>query len=146
VVPGLDKDDADVKTPVQNALSNSAGSWLWLLDNTDDIELFFGHNGPRLVNYLPFSHQGSILVTTRNHKAAVKCKGNIVPLKEMSPDEAIQLLLKDVKHHIHDATTAGALVELLNYLPLAIQQASTYIVETGDSLDNYFRYCQASDT
>ncbi|RYP03604.1 hypothetical protein DL764_005034 [Monosporascus ibericus] len=67
-VQGLDDDKADVKLLVKAALSReSAGNWLLIVDNADDLKLLF--TDPALADHLPFSWKGSILFTTRNHKA-----------------------------------------------------------------------------
>ncbi len=88
-IRGLDEDDADVKGLVRRALSDWEASWMLVLDNADDAELFFGRSGMRLVDYLPFSLRGSILITTRNHDAAVRFdRIHIVAVDAMNADEA----------------------------------------------------------
>ena len=53
-VAGIDDDCADVKLLVKNSMSReSCGRWLLIIDNADDVELFFGT--PRLCDYLPSS-------------------------------------------------------------------------------------------
>ncbi|KAI1382500.1 uncharacterized protein F4822DRAFT_435520, partial [Hypoxylon trugodes] len=64
-VKGIEDDKADAKMLVKAALSHkSAGSWLLVIDNADDLKLFADAT---LSDYLPFNWNGSILFTTRNH-------------------------------------------------------------------------------
>ena len=75
-IPGIDEDKADVKLLVKTSLSQeSAGRWLMVIDNADDMRMLFaeadkGNISSQLLDYLPFSRNGSILFTTRDGKAA----------------------------------------------------------------------------
>ena len=75
------------------ALSRSAGSWLFIIDNADDTELLFG--SAALSRYLPFNRKGSVLLTTRNHDIAVRLdvpNRNMIRTAEMSRLEALAML------------------------------------------------------
>jgi hypothetical protein len=95
-IPGINEDKADIKLLVKTFLSQeSAGRWLLIIDNADDIEMLYSRadesneSSPTLVDYLPFSRKGSILFTTRNLEAAVKQAGvDVIIVKEMSEDES----------------------------------------------------------
>ncbi|KAI1382508.1 uncharacterized protein F4822DRAFT_435510 [Hypoxylon trugodes] len=64
-VKGIEDDKADAKMFVKAALSHkSAGSWLLVIDNADDLKLFADAT---LSDYLLFNWNGSILFTTRNY-------------------------------------------------------------------------------
>ncbi|KAH8649581.1 hypothetical protein BGZ61DRAFT_487933 [Ilyonectria robusta] len=66
-IPGIDDGKADIKTLVKGALSQeNAGAWLLIIDNADDVQLLFSNLA--LCEHLPFSRDGSILFTTRNHE------------------------------------------------------------------------------
>src|SRR6516162_8115966 len=74
-IPGYEDDKADVKKLVQDHLSSeSAGQWLLVFDNADDINMWTnksqGESG-RLMDYLPRSSRGSIIFMTRDKKTAV---------------------------------------------------------------------------
>ncbi|KAK4116060.1 hypothetical protein N656DRAFT_786545 [Canariomyces notabilis] len=147
-VPGTDEEKADVKALVKAALSReSTGSWLLIIDNSDDRELLFGATA--LADYLPFSRKGSILFTTRNHEVAVKLVGpesHIIPVEEMSRDEALKLLQEWLKgDQMRDMTSTDALLEFLANLPLAIRQASAYMAEKQISTSEYLELCKSSD-
>jgi tetratricopeptide (TPR) repeat protein len=147
-VPGIEEHGVDVKSLVKNAMNqDSYGRWLLIVDNVDDMELFFGPAA--LCDYLPSSPQGSILFTTRNHQAVVKLDiylQNIITAAKMSDTEALKMLqtnLKDNQTSDRDSTTA--LLELLAHLPLAIKQASAYMAKMGMSTTKYLQHCRASD-
>jgi len=73
-----------------------------------------------------------------------------VPLPVMSDTEAVDLLavrtnqsLEGYDHKILLAREqAGKLAELLGYLPLALDQAAAYIVETGSRFEDYIKLYQ----
>ncbi|KAH8654872.1 hypothetical protein BGZ61DRAFT_405158, partial [Ilyonectria robusta] len=147
-IPGLDNDQADVKTLVKLALSSeTAGPWLLVIDNADDKELLFGDEG--LCKYLPFSRKGSILFTTRNHEVASNLDiptTNILNMAEMNSSEATQLLHNNLREsQTRDMQSPGSLVACLAYLPLAIKQASSYMAKTGMSTTKYLDYFRSGD-
>ncbi|KAI1086172.1 P-loop containing nucleoside triphosphate hydrolase protein, partial [Rostrohypoxylon terebratum] len=144
-VKGINDDKADIKTLVKAALSDeSAGSWLLIIDNADDLQLFADAT---LSDHLPFSRKGSVLFTTRNHEAAVRLsQNNITTVTEMENDEATDLLRAGLKENqIRDAESTTRLLEFLTNLPLAIKQASAYMSETDMSVSKYLQHCQSSD-
>ncbi len=50
-VPGIDNDEADIKSLIKDALSQqSTGGWLLIVDNADDQKLLF--QDPKLSDYL----------------------------------------------------------------------------------------------
>ncbi|RYP57001.1 hypothetical protein DL770_010782 [Monosporascus sp. CRB-9-2] len=146
-VQGLDDDKADVKSLIKAALSRkNVGSWLLIVDNADDLKLLFSDQA--LADYLPFSRNGSILFTTRNHEAAVRLdiREHIITLKKMSDTEATKLLRTGLKENqTSDTESTARLLEFLANLPLAIKQASAYMAKTGISTIKYLSYYQSSN-
>ncbi|UKZ67791.1 uncharacterized protein TrAtP1_008949 [Trichoderma atroviride] len=143
-VKGIDQDMADIKQLVKTALSEeSSGSWLLVIDNADDVALFFGD--AELSAYLPFSRNGSILFTTRNREAAVRLDilvENIFNVTEMGQYEALNLLQRGLKEsQISDTEATGKLLDLLANLPLAIRQASAYMATKHVSTTEYLELC-----
>jgi len=141
---GCREDKEDVKRLVQDHLGKeSAGKWLLVFDNADDIDMWIGKSeqgSSRLIEYLPKSKRGSIIFTTRDRKTAVKlAHQNIVEVGEMNETVATELLQKclfnkDLVNNRLDTTT---LLNELTYLPLAIVQAAAYISENGLALADY---------
>lgn len=68
-VPGIKEKQADVKKLVQRHLSQkSAGQWLLIVDNVDDMDMW----NHELKGYLPKSQQGCVVCTTRSRKFAAR--------------------------------------------------------------------------
>nr|WOD46566.1 hypothetical protein [Trichoderma atroviride] len=146
-IKGINQDKADIKLLVKTALSEeSSGSWLLIIDNADDVALFFGD--AELSVYLPFSRNGSIVFTTRNREAAVRLDipvENIFNVTEMDQYEALSLLQKGLKKsQISDTEATGKLLDLLANLPLAIRQASAYMATKHISTADYLELCQSN--
>ncbi len=143
-IPGLDEDKADTKKLVKCYLSKkSAGRWLLVFDNADDINMWIGQSGlgsSRLIDYLPRSEQGCIVFTTRDRKTAIKlAHRNVVKVPEMEEDVAIQLLQKCLYNPdlVNNRPDTIALLKELTYLPLAIVQAASYINENRIAFVDY---------
>jgi hypothetical protein len=145
-VPGLEDEKADVLGLVKQHISlESTGQWLFILDNADDVDLWFSPKShspaaSRLAQYIPQSPRGRVLVTSRNRKTAVRMNVDHLPnLGELDADTAAELLRKwlpgrdpaDESHNVQQ------LLEELAYLPIAIVQAAAYISENGISLAEY---------
>ena len=117
-------------------------TWLMVLDNADDKDVFFdqrqtiesqGSDSQRtpLVTYLPqTSRAGSILITSRNRDTAFRLTNSVESLVDvpyMGKEDAIALLCKKLPEDHSSDDERLELVELLEYLPLAITQAASYI-------------------
>jgi tetratricopeptide (TPR) repeat protein len=149
-IPGLQDDKADVKRLVQAHLSKeSAGKWLLVFDNLDDIDMWIASAGKEtqpeqspngLFDYMPKSKQGAIIFTTRDRKVAVKLAPHyLVDVPAMEEDAAAELLARclvnpDLTNNQPDTST---LLLQLTYLPLAIVQAAAYINENAISVADY---------
>ncbi|KAL2062087.1 hypothetical protein VTL71DRAFT_6353 [Oculimacula yallundae] len=144
-IPGWEEKESDAKTLVQNHLSHeSSGQWLLVIDNADDIDLWFaktaGQGNNRLVDYLPRSKHGCIIFTTRDRKTAIKlAQKNVVDVREMDKDAATQLLRNALINPdlVQNEVDTMALLQELTYLPLAIAQAAAYINENEIAFSDY---------
>ncbi|KAI0205230.1 hypothetical protein F4808DRAFT_448286 [Astrocystis sublimbata] len=133
-LPGIDDDKADVNTLIKRGLSQeSAGSWLL-------------HSSQCLVDFLPFSLEGSILFTTRNHEIASSLgisDEQVIPIPKMDDAEVTTLLRKGLRDsQVANTKTTKRLLRFLTNLPLAIKQALAYIskkrmVTMLDYLESY---------
>ncbi|OAR02561.1 hypothetical protein LLEC1_04119, partial [Akanthomyces lecanii] len=149
-IKGIEQDDADVRSLVKTALSESPFSWLLIIDNADDAQLCFGDSYPTpFVDYLPFSRNGSIVVTTRNHQVVTELDisaSSTFLVGAMSRDESIKMLRQSIKQSKpSDDKSANELLDFLADLPLAIKQASSCIAKTGISISRYSEHCRSSD-
>ncbi|KAK4069521.1 uncharacterized protein Triagg1_6945 [Trichoderma aggressivum f. europaeum] len=146
----IEDDKADIKLLVKAALSQISDSWLLVIDNADDATLF-GETSEvtSLRDYLPFNLKGSILFTTRNVEVSQKLdvrRENVVHLTGMSRSEATNMLQNGLNPlQMSDSQSLESLLELLSHLPLAIKQASAYMMKTGISISQYLKFWRSSD-
>jgi hypothetical protein len=144
--------------------SEESGKWLMIIDNADDTDVFFpqsevlgskpGNNeiscrDEGMAKYIPDCPHGAILITTRNKQAGIKLgKGSakhVFKVEEMDPDESDQLLrikMDDVNITSHELSALGSRLE---YLPLAMAQAASFIQENEMSVTQYLRVLDESD-
>jgi tetratricopeptide (TPR) repeat protein len=140
-LPGLDNPRADVLRLVSNWLCDEAnGQWTMILDNADDIEVFYPKQGrfkvgqlsnstTSPIEYLPQSRNGSILITSRSKDAAARLAGGYQQIKEidrLSEAQALQLLQNKLQDTLGSGDPSD-LLRALDHLPLAITQAAAYI-------------------
>ncbi len=153
-VPGLQEPDADVLGLVQQHLcKDDAAPWLLILDNVDDTRWWFeplasSAQSARLIDHLPRSDRGSILITTRSRKAAVQMGvQHVIAVPEMDEKTAVQLLRRTliVPQREYFNETESRLVEQLTCLPLAIVQAAAYINANDISLQDYLSLLNHAD-
>src|SRR5437660_4353783 len=116
---------------------HSHANWLLVFDNVEDME--------QLHIMLPDARQGHILITTRSQITG--SLGFHIDLQKMELAEGALFLLRRAKLlqpgvDLEDVpplllAQANTLVELLDGLPLALDQAGAYIEETACSLSDY---------
>src|SRR5205085_893377 len=98
-------------------------------------------------SFIPSSGNGQVLLTTRAFSTGTVA-GRIV-LETMTVEEGMLFLLRRVKRLRGNApldsvlesvrSQARAIVEVVDALPLALDQAGAYIEETGTSLVDYLK-------
>ncbi|ETS85702.1 hypothetical protein PFICI_03727 [Pestalotiopsis fici W106-1] len=147
--------------------SDKSGKWLIILDNLDDVSFLLEvqtgrqdaqgstSSGPEdnrpLLSYLPRCQRGSVLVTTRRQDIALRLvePHSIVAVGSMNQDDAVTLIEKKLGalEDDEDVETAGALAQALEYIPLAIVQATSYIAHQGlrYSMQKYLKKLKRSD-
>ena len=112
--------------------------WLLIFDNVEDPEAI-------LSTFIPSKHRGSVLITTRRRDVGTLAHSEVLPL--LSEDDAVLFLLRRsgliarnapvTKAISDDFFLARNLCQLLDRLPLALDQAGAYIMENGGSLQHY---------
>ncbi|KAI1478702.1 TPR-like protein [Daldinia eschscholtzii] len=148
---GLNDDQTDIKALAKSALEKgSAGRWLFILDNADDVQLLFGGDDTKgLAEYLPFNRNGSIFVTTRTHEVSSRLDilpSDINTIEEMNNTEAFQLLQNGLSEdQLRDIKSVYKLLDLLAYLPLAIKQAASFMAKRGITATRYLDHCRTSN-
>ncbi|KIX06788.1 uncharacterized protein Z518_04764 [Rhinocladiella mackenziei CBS 650.93] len=131
--------------------SSHAEKWLLVLDNVDDWNAMFGKIIKELdtkdpptqyiSSYIPkvAGGQRSVLMTTRNHKIAVKFAGsqNTFRLDELEPDASCELLRRRIGgNYTVDSATRNLAVALYN-IPLALVQAASFMSVNTMSAEEY---------
>ncbi len=140
-----EQDQQRVVAAVKRWLANHEG-WLLILDNADDL--------PLAREFLPTSHKGYILLTTRAQAAGAIAAS--VEVEQLDLHDGTLLLLRRAKLlDIHtpldqaleaDRVAAERIVGKMGGLPLAIVQAGAYVEETGCSLEDYLRLYETHHT
>ena len=112
--------------------------WLLIFDNVEDPQSI-------LSTFVPSKHQGSVLITTRRRDIGTLAHSEMLPL--LSEDNAVLFLLRRsgliakqafvTQASDDDIFLARELCQLLDRLPLALDQAGAYIAENGGSLKSY---------
>ncbi|KAK6822874.1 kinesin [Apiospora arundinis] len=149
-LPGRSNPQTNIFRLLYNWLrSEKSGKWVLILDNVDDASFLLhrpadqgdgqgsdsgnqSHNQP-LVSYLPCWQHGSILITSRNRDAAIKLvePDSVITVGPMDRADALSLVEKKLRLNPQDTQNdiraAESLVETLEYMPLAIVQATAYI-------------------
>jgi hypothetical protein len=147
--PDARDDDSHVLESVRDWLSEH-GPWLLILDNADDLELFFSSTEQirGLVTYLPHSENGCILITSRDRRVGERLAGreNCITVLPPDQDEAEELLQSKLGPEIWEKNTARTVIEALERLPLAITQAAAFISENSLTLEEYLEAFEANDS
>ncbi|UKZ77130.1 hypothetical protein TrVFT333_004848 [Trichoderma virens FT-333] len=118
--------------------------WVLILDNADDLRLFGVGQAPgqtkNLFQYIPRSPMGTVLWTSRDAHIAGTLVGTRrgIKVSRMNYNEAEELLTiaRDLETNEEESETA-ALLEELQWLPLAVTQAGAYMRRTSTSAKEY---------
>jgi hypothetical protein len=116
-----------------------------IIDNVDNLRILNRETDSDafdLLKYLPQCSHGKLLFTTRSKTAGFRLTGGVVvvPIPTMEPDEA-QRLLQVKLDHTDDVLRQDCfnLVKALEYLPLPISHAASYIREMDITPSQYLR-------
>ncbi|GCE15548.1 tetratricopeptide repeat protein [Tengunoibacter tsumagoiensis] len=136
-----DVDQQRMVAAVQRWLTTNS-AWLLIWDNVEDLDL--------LQRFLPPAYQGAFLITTRNPVLGTLAQSMELP--PMMLEEAMafvlrraRLLQENSSREPHSQVSlweeeAKALVQVMGGLPLALDQASAYIEESGCSIADYLHH------
>jgi len=136
-LPEMDgQDQQQIVAAVKRWLATHEG-WLLIMDNADDL--------PLAQEFLPTSHKGYILYTTRAQAAGAIAAS--IEVEQLNVQEGTVLLLlwsklldRDTpleQVQAADRAAAERIVREMDGLPLALVQAGAYVEETGCSLTDY---------
>ncbi|KAJ6133730.1 hypothetical protein N7523_000052 [Penicillium sp. IBT 18751x] len=163
-IPGRQDPQANIFNLVENWLQDEKRErWVLILDNVDDHEFLrkspvTGQGGPKnllmnvstkpLLEYLPRSLNGFVIITSRTREVALKLVNyqDLIEVKQMERSEALELLKRKLEQP-QESEDSRDLVEELELMPLAIVQAASYIRKRAPrySVSQYLRDFQKSD-
>ncbi len=123
---------------------NSHDQWLLIFDNVEDIGL--------VKSFLPAARRGFLLFTSRRQAFGISSR--VLDLGPMTPEEGSQLLLRRARLldipaspdclPVENEATAQEIVLGMDGLPLALDQAGSYIEATHCSLSDYLQLYKCS--
>lgn len=140
------EDNSDVLQLVKQWLeAEHHKPWLMVIDNVDDLNLFYGTSG--LSRYLPACAQGKLLITTRNRQVAIRAtKGRgFIEIQRMTESEAQELLGTHLGCLEPDVADLSTLALKLEYLPLILVQAAAFIQENSIPIREYLNLLENDD-
>ncbi|PSN58707.1 hypothetical protein BS50DRAFT_450258, partial [Corynespora cassiicola Philippines] len=156
-IPGRKNPKANIFRLVYDWLRDARRSWVLVLDNVDDAGFLSepctdrglsGDGSQPLKAYLPQCQNGAILVTTRNRSAALELveRRDVIAVEPMSEADAAALVEKKLEG-IEESDEVGELAAALEFMPLAIVQATSYIAHRAlrCSVHQYLEKFQESD-
>jgi tetratricopeptide (TPR) repeat protein len=136
-LPEQQEKDQDIVVRAVKRWLSAHTHWLLILDNVDDLEM--------IVDFLPVSSTGDVLLTTRLQALGVVA--HRIEVEKMGLDEGVIFLLRRTKVLAPEASIdqalkesqlqAAEIVAALDGLPLALDQAGAYIEETHCGLSQY---------
>ena len=127
--------------------SEVSGDWLLVVDNADDTDLF-RNSQDSITSYMPNNERGKILFTTRHKDAVVDvAEWNVLDLMQMSMEEAKLFLEKILGRQaiLQNETATTEVLTELTCLPLAIVQASSYMVTKSVSIPRYLAIMRSTN-
>ncbi|KAF2873795.1 hypothetical protein BDV95DRAFT_605272 [Massariosphaeria phaeospora] len=164
-IPGRKNPKANIFQLVYDWLRDERRSWVLILDNVDHAGFLSepcsdrdrsaggerGSNGDGsqpLKAYLPQCQNGAVLVTTRSRSAALELveRRDMIAVEPMSEADAVALLEKKLEG-IEKSDRVGELAAALEFMPLAMVQATSYIVHRAPrcSVRQYLEKFQEGD-
>ena len=153
-LPGWETQSTNTLKAVKEWLEDPAHKWLLILDNVDDIELFYPATSgsvsePKklsMLPYLPRSDTGRMLLTTRDRRVGERLanRASIVTLREPVEEEAILLMKQRLGKEDDDEKLLSLARELACH-PLAISQAISFINETAITISDYLEMLMGED-
>ena len=159
-IPGGNDEKCDKMSLFKKWLEKEPGEWLLIIDNADEASLFASKGElsqneskagaePSILEYLPESSRGSILITTRNRAAGVKFTKSqakdLVEVQSMTEEESSCLIKSTLTGHTPTDSEIRELAGLLDHLPLALAQATAFMQENVLTVNEYIEFYKESD-
>jgi tetratricopeptide (TPR) repeat protein len=141
---------AEVKQQLKIHFTHGHSKWLLIFDNADDTDMWTQgtDDNPPLRDFLPSNKQGHVVFTTRNRELAVDLvSSDIVDVRQLDETSGVEFLKRSLPSDLpHDQRSMIKLLEQLEFLPLAISQATAYINKKGITVSDYLVLLQEQET
>ncbi|HEY6409200.1 MAG TPA: NB-ARC domain-containing protein, partial [Ktedonobacteraceae bacterium] len=145
-LPEKQAQDQNITVAAVNRWLETHIGWLLILDNANDLTI--------VRDFIPWTSKGHILLTTRAH--ALGGIAQRIELENMGLEEGALFLLRRSQTIASNAPLnvaspadyerAKQIVTVMDYLPLALDQAGAYIEEVGCTLSEYLELYQQRRT
>lgn len=145
-LPEKDEQNQNMAVTAVKQWLRTHDGWLLILDDVEDLSM--------VREFLPTGGTGHMLLTTRAY--ATGAVATPVEIEKMNLEESTQLLLRRARIITTDVTLdqvaeperskAKTIVEIMDGLPLALDQTGAYIEETGCGLSRYLDLYQEHST
>lgn len=145
-LPGEDTAQSNTLQLVYDWLENQyKQKWLMIIDNVDGNQLFEATTSGKICReYIPQrTSNGKILYTSRSRDVCYQLVDDPINIPSMAANEA-RLLLGDRLTSTSNESEIHELLDELEYLPLAIMQASKYMSARRRSLFQYLEQFRES--
>jgi hypothetical protein len=132
-LPAAEGQDQEEAVKAVLAWLNGTDGWLLVMDNVDDRGA--------LRRFVPEPNKGHVLITSRESVFQELGIARALDVTDLGDAEAVRfLMLRTGRDNAGaDLTAAGELAAELGNLPLALEQAAAYIVETNSDFAAYLR-------
>lgn len=120
-----DVEDSEIILSSVNSWTSQNRKWLFIFDNAETLE--------QVYDYLPIHPQGHIIITSRNTNWNEF--GKVLEIDVFSELEAPIFMRKRTK--LQDESGLDTLLVELGHLPLALEQASAYIINNCITYSEY---------
>ena len=158
-LPSWDDPDVSILELVKQWLIETKEQYLLIIDNADNITNYWpgkyksastlDEPETNLALYLPDDHSaGKVMITTRDSRIAGRLAkyGKPITLQPMNVDEATKLFLARVENdYSREKGVLSKLVQTLDFLPLAVTQAASFIDENGITIAEYTAALEGDD-
>ncbi|KAJ5372537.1 Tetratricopeptide-like helical [Penicillium concentricum] len=161
-IRGRQDPEVNIFKLVENWLQDEKRKWVCILDNVDDDQLLRSFTAPEkgdstrsqtnaakpLLEYIPRSPNGYVIITSRSREVALKMvdhKG-LIEVEPMENSESLELLRRTLELPTENQA-CQQLVNALEFMPLAIVQAASYIRNRAPrySVSQYLKDFQKND-
>ncbi|KAI9770851.1 MAG: hypothetical protein M1839_003014 [Geoglossum umbratile] len=140
---------------------DASGMWIWIIDNADDEDIFFKEFSPsvklpatvpkrRICDFLPKKAGCRIIYTSRNGICAQKLTSRslyskVIQVNPMMTEDAVKVVENALHNFLTKEQLASLrpfterLVKVLDSLPLALIQATSFMKENDQDLEGYLK-------